>query len=49
MKCALCKRALRDGDGVVPILRYVTNEKRGDFVTSKPSACIHAHHIKEEQ
>lgn len=32
MKCAQCKRQLKDRDRVVPILTVVGNEKRGDFV-----------------
>lgn len=47
MKCYVCKRALRDGEPVVVIERYVTNEKRGDFVSNAYSKAAHAHHLKE--
>lgn len=45
MKCAVCKRVLTDNDSVIPVLRYVENPKRGDWVTTNPKAFIHARHV----
>lgn len=47
MKCDLCKRKFKDNDEVVPILRFVVNERRGSWVTSQGHRFIHAHHLKE--
>lgn len=47
MKCQRCGRKFRDGEDVIPVLRYVTNEKRGDFVTSQGHSFFHARHINE--
>ena len=44
-KCAACKKRFKDGDEVVPILQYVTNEKRGDFVTNQGHKFLHADHM----
>lgn len=46
-RCYVCNNVFRDGDNVVPILKYITNERRGDFVTTQGHAFIHAHHLKE--
>lgn len=48
MRCRICSRAFKDGDAVLPVLRYVVNEKRGDFVTSVPRGFIHESHLKAE-
>lgn len=45
MKCRACKGRFKDGDEVVPVMRYVTNERRGDFVSGNPNAFIHARHL----
>jgi hypothetical protein len=47
MRCQKCGRKFADTDEVIPVLRYVTNEKRGDFVTSQGHRFIHAHHVGE--
>jgi hypothetical protein len=44
MKCRICKRPFREGDDVVPVMRYVVSERRGDWVTSA-SAYIHLRHL----
>lgn len=41
MKCPVCGKPFRDGARVVPVLRYVTNERRGDFVGSQPEEFVH--------
>lgn len=46
MKCFTCNTAFKEGDDVVPVQKYVTNERRGDFVTSQPSVYVHASHLK---
>lgn len=46
MKCMKCNKTFKDGMAVLPVLRYVENEKRGDFVTSHPNKeYIHALHV----
>lgn len=45
MKCAHCKKPFQDGEPVLPVLRYVKSEKRGDFVGSQPIAYIHTSHL----
>jgi hypothetical protein len=45
MKCAICKREFRDKEKVVPVLRYIVNERRGDFVAGI-SEFIHLAHIE---
>jgi hypothetical protein len=47
VRCQQCGRQFREGDEVVPVLRYVTNEKRGDWVSSQGHRFIHAHHVGE--
>lgn len=50
MKCDLCGKGFRDDEKVIPILRYVVNHKRGDFVTStSQNTFIHLHHLKEKK
>lgn len=46
MRCELCGRGFSDGQKLVPVMRYVTNEKRGDFVGGQPVGYIHLHHLK---
>lgn len=46
MDCFACSRKFRDGDLVLAVLTYVTNEKRGDFVGSAPQGYIHMHHVE---
>lgn len=41
MKCYVCTKKFKEGELVVPLLRYITNEKRGDFVTAQPEYYIH--------
>lgn len=45
MKCYLCRKAFKEGDKVLPIATYVTNEKRGDFV-SNVYEYVHVFHLK---
>lgn len=47
MKCLMCPKKFREGDHLVPVVRYITNEKRGDFVSS-PVGYIHLHCIRGE-
>lgn len=44
MKCRTCGRPFKEGDMVIPISRYVENDKRGDFV-SQSSEYAHADHL----
>jgi hypothetical protein len=46
MKCYVCGRKFADGEPVVGICRYVTNEKRGDFVGLNPTQYAHAYHLR---
>jgi hypothetical protein len=48
MKCVICKKRFGDGESVISVMRYVTNEKRGDFVGSQPVAYIHLKHLTED-
>lgn len=48
MRCYVCGGKFADGELVVPIMRYVVNEKRGDFVPLQGHQFLHARHIKEE-
>lgn len=41
MKCKICNKRFADGAAVVPVLRYVINEKRGDFVGRYADEFIH--------
>jgi len=40
-RCELCRKPLKDGAKIVPVLKYVVNEKRGDFATSQPTGYLH--------
>jgi hypothetical protein len=44
-RCMACGKKFADNHPVIPVQRYVANERRGDFVTTQPVAFIHAHHI----
>ena len=44
MKCQVCKKRFREGEMILPIMKYVANEKRGDFVSS-PVAYAHLSHL----
>lgn len=46
MKCQVCRASFREGDEVIPVLRYVENEKRGDFVATNPHRYVHAYHVR---
>ena len=46
MKCSRCKRPLRAGDQLIPVVTLVGNEHRGDFV-SAPKAYVHLTCIPE--
>jgi hypothetical protein len=46
MKCSRCKRTLRPGDQLIPVVTLVGNERRGDFV-SDPKAYVHLMCIPE--
>lgn len=48
MKCQICKKQFRDGEMMVPIMKCITNEKRGDFASS-PVAYAHLSHIPKER
>ena len=48
-KCVACGRKFKDGDNVIPIRKYVTNERRGDFITTVDKDLVHARHIVEAQ
>ena len=45
MKCYLCRKAFKEGDKVLPIATYVTDERRGDFV-SNVYEYVHVFHLK---
>jgi hypothetical protein len=45
VRCASCGNPFFDGDLVLPLLMYVANETRGDFVGSTPTAYAHAYHL----
>lgn len=46
-KCWTCKITFKNGDNIVPILKYVENEKRGDFASTTPTEFVHAHHLAD--
>lgn len=46
MKCWLCNRAFKQDDLLIPLEKYIVNEKRGDF-TSQATVYIHASHLKK--
>lgn len=48
MKCHVCKKKFVNGEAVIPVLHYTTDDRRGDFVGLNPTKFIHAHHLKEE-
>lgn len=48
MRCARCGRKFKGGEDVIPMLTYVVNEKRGDFVTNNPVGYLHASHVGEQ-
>lgn len=41
-KCFVCKRKFKDNDLVLVAQRYVTNERRGDFVSNGAGLPLHA-------
>ena len=45
MTCTICGRTFADNERVVPVMRYTRNERRGDFVHSRPSEFIHFTHL----
>ena len=47
MKCVVCKKNFKDGEKVSPVLRYVTNYNRGDFVASQAEEFFHVSHLSE--
>lgn len=47
VRCYVCGKRFTDGELVFPIMRYVTNEKRGDFVPLQGEQFAHARHLKE--
>ena len=47
MRCYVCGNKFGNGELVIPISRYVTDEKRGDFVGNNPQQYAHARHLKE--
>lgn len=47
VKCYVCDQKFRDGDQIVPILTYVVNEKRGNWITSQPQKALHAYHLRQ--
>lgn len=47
MKCEVCEMKFHDGEKILPVIKYVTNEKRGDFASS-PIGYIHLFHIQKE-
>lgn len=49
MKCVICKRTFREGEQVIPVQRYVVNEKRGDFVGTNANIYIHLKHVTETE
>lgn len=46
MRCELCGKGFSDGQKLVPVMKYVENHHRGDFVGSQPVGYIHLHHLK---
>lgn len=47
MKCVICARPLRPGTTVVPVLKIIGNEKRGNFVGST-GEYAHLYHLNNE-
>lgn len=47
MRCDVCKKGFKDGDMLVPLLKYTENHRRGDFVALTPVAYVHYRHLKE--
>jgi hypothetical protein len=45
----VCGRKFTDGELVLPVMRYVVNEKRGDFVPMQGEQFAHARHLKEAE
>ena len=46
MRCEVCGKKFKDGEGVIPIHVYVVNERRGDFVGEQSNGrYLHAHHV----
>ena len=46
-RCWLCRKEFKDGQLIVPLLQYVTNERRGDFTSSQAEQHVHAEHLKD--
>jgi hypothetical protein len=47
-KCWLCGKKFGDDERVIPVCRYITNEKRGDFI-GQASDFIHATHLRVDR
>ena len=47
MRCYICRGGFKEGDVVVPLLRYVTRESKGDFVVQHPEHFAHADHLRD--
>ena len=45
MKCHICKKKFHDGQLIVPLIPYIKNEKRGDFVGNQPKNFICLNHF----
>ena len=44
--CWVCGKKFADGEPVIPVFKYVVNEKRGDFITTNATKFIHASHLR---
>lgn len=49
MRCEVCGRGFKEGDKLIPVTRYVTNERRGDFVPLNPVGYIHLRHLTDSE
>lgn len=47
MRCEHCGKGFKDGDKLIPVMKYTENHKRGDFVALNPVGYIHFRHLKE--
>jgi hypothetical protein len=45
--CAICRKRIREGEKVIPVMHVVENERRGDFVGNNPTEYVHLSHLTE--
>lgn len=46
IKCAICKKRMREGEKAIPVMEVVENYKRGDFM-SNAREYIHLKHLTD--